>query len=72
VQRNGAALARPRSIFGSTVSFDERHESSAARSKVRQWKTSCSFELAGHCDGKVFDETLAETLLWAWRGYPLD
>ena len=27
---------------------------------------------AGHCDGKVFDETLAETLLWAWRGYPLD
>ena len=25
---------------------------------------------AGHCDGKVFDLTLAETLLWAWRGYP--
>jgi hypothetical protein len=27
---------------------------------------------AGHCDGKVFDQTLAETLLWAWRGYPTD
>jgi enterochelin esterase-like enzyme len=27
---------------------------------------------AGHCDGKVFDQTLAETLLWTWRGYPTD
>jgi iron(III)-enterobactin esterase len=26
---------------------------------------------AGHCDGRVFDETLPETLLWLWRGYPL-
>jgi len=25
---------------------------------------------AGHCDGKVFDATLADTLLWTWRGYP--
>jgi predicted alpha/beta superfamily hydrolase len=25
---------------------------------------------AGHCDGKVFNQTLAETLLWTWRGYP--
>jgi enterochelin esterase-like enzyme len=23
----------------------------------------------GHCDGKVFDLTLADTLSWAWRGY---
>ncbi|HMI94153.1 MAG TPA: alpha/beta hydrolase-fold protein [Polyangiales bacterium] len=27
---------------------------------------------AGHCDGKVFDQTLPETLLWTWRGYPTD
>lgn len=25
---------------------------------------------AGHCDGKIYDLTLAETLLWTWRGYP--
>jgi enterochelin esterase family protein len=25
---------------------------------------------AGHCDGKVQDATMADTLLWAWRGYP--
>lgn len=27
---------------------------------------------AGHCDGKIFEMTLAETLLWTWRGYPTD
>jgi enterochelin esterase-like enzyme len=23
----------------------------------------------GHCDGKVFNQTLADTLVWVWRGY---
>ena len=23
----------------------------------------------GHCDGKVFQQTLADTLVWVWRGY---
>jgi hypothetical protein len=23
----------------------------------------------GHCDGKVFQQTLADTLVWMWRGY---
>ena len=23
----------------------------------------------GHCDGKVFGQTLADTLVWMWRGY---
>jgi iron(III)-enterobactin esterase len=23
-----------------------------------------------HCDGKVYDLTLADTLVWTWRGYP--
>ena len=27
---------------------------------------------AGHCDGKVFDQTLADTLVWMWRGWPAD
>lgn len=28
------------------------------------------FSLAtGHCDGKVFQQTLADTLVWVWRGY---
>ena len=27
---------------------------------------------AGHCDGKVFDQTLADTLVWMWRGWPAE
>ncbi len=27
---------------------------------------------SGHCDGRVFESTLPETLLWVWRGYPRD
>ena len=27
---------------------------------------------AYHCDGRVRDQTLPETLLWLWRGYPID
>jgi iron(III)-enterobactin esterase len=27
---------------------------------------------AGHCDDKVFDETVADSLVWAWRGYPAE
>lgn len=23
----------------------------------------------GHCDKRVFEQTLADTLVWAWRGY---
>lgn len=25
---------------------------------------------AGHCNGKVYDLTLADTLVWTWRGWP--
>src|SRR5262249_28029893 len=27
---------------------------------------------AGHCDDRVQAQTLPETLLWMWRGYPID
>lgn len=31
------------------------------------------FSLAtGHCDRKVFEKTLADTLVWTWRGYQAD
>ena len=30
----------------------------------------CVFSKAtGHCDGKVFNQTLSDTLVWIWRGY---
>ena len=27
-------------------------------------------QATGHCDRKVFEHTLADTLVWVWRGYP--
>ncbi|NUP11960.1 MAG: enterobactin esterase [Polyangiaceae bacterium] len=27
---------------------------------------------AGHCDGNVFKQTLADTLVWTWRGWPVE
>lgn len=27
---------------------------------------------ASHCDDKVFEETVADSLVWAWRGYPAE
>lgn len=45
-------------------------------------RTSAAFQARGydhrflyslatrHCDGKVFDATLADTLVWLWQGYP--
>ncbi len=31
------------------------------------------FSLASrHCDGRVFEHTLADTLVWVWRGYPTE
>jgi enterochelin esterase-like enzyme len=27
---------------------------------------------SGHCDGRVFNQTLADTLVWVWKGYKAD
>ena len=27
---------------------------------------------AGHCDGPIFEHTLADTLVWMWRGWPVE
>jgi enterochelin esterase-like enzyme len=29
-------------------------------------------EATGHCDGRVFQQTLADTLVWVWHGYQAD
>jgi hypothetical protein len=29
-------------------------------------------ENAGHCEGNVQNATLADALVWLWRGYPVD
>jgi enterochelin esterase-like enzyme len=42
----------------------------AAALKAKGYHQRFVFSKAtGHCDGKVFNQTLADTLVWAWRGY---
>jgi enterochelin esterase family protein len=42
----------------------------AAALKTKGYHQRFVFSQAtGHCDGKVFNQTLADTLVWIWRGY---
>jgi len=43
---------------------------SAAALKAKEYHQRFVFSLATrHCDGRVFQQTLADTLVWIWRGY---
>jgi iron(III)-enterobactin esterase len=45
----------------------------AAALKAKGYHQRFVFSLgAGHCDHRVFEQTMADTLLWAWRGYQPD
>lgn len=42
----------------------------AAALKAKDYHYRFVFSLAtNHCDGRVFNQTLADTLVWLWRGY---
>lgn len=46
-------------------------ERTAAALKAKGYHHRYVFSRAtGHCDKRVFEETLADTLVWVWRGYP--
>jgi enterochelin esterase-like enzyme len=52
------------------VEANERtHQDLAAKGYHYRYVYSLS---SGHCDGKVFDATVAQTLSWMWRGYPTE
>lgn len=45
----------------------------AAALKAKGYHQCFVFSLATrHCDGRVFQQTLADTLVWIWRGYHAD
>src|SRR6267378_7845854 len=45
-------------------------ERTTAALKAKGYNHRFVFSLAtGHCDRKVFEQTLADTLVWTWRGY---
>ena len=46
------------------------NERTAAALKAKGYDYRYVFSKStGHCDGKVFQQTLADTLVWMWRGY---
>ncbi|HKS38755.1 MAG TPA: alpha/beta hydrolase-fold protein [Verrucomicrobiae bacterium] len=48
-------------------------ERTAAALAAKGYNHRYVFSLAtGHCDRKVFEQTLADTLVWTWRGYHAD
>jgi len=48
-------------------------ERTAAALKAKGYNHRFVFSLGtGHCDRKVFEQTLADTLVWIWRGYHAD
>ena len=48
-------------------------ERTAAALKAKGYHHRFVFSLGtGHCDRRVFEQTLADTLVWMWRGYHAD
>jgi enterochelin esterase-like enzyme len=48
-------------------------ERTAAALQAKGYNHRFVFSLASrHCDGRVFEQTLADTLVWTWRGYHAD
>jgi hypothetical protein len=48
-------------------------ERTAAALKAKGYNHRFVFSLStGHCDRRVFEQTLADTLVWIWRGYHAD
>ncbi len=49
------------------------NERTAAALKAKGYQYRYVFSRAsGHCDRRVFEQTLADTLVWMWRGYHAD
>jgi enterochelin esterase-like enzyme len=67
VSENDIRAKDPESTYHNWVMANER---TAAALKAKGYDYRYVFSKAsGHCDGKVFQATLADTLVWMWRGY---
>jgi len=67
VSENDNRAQDPEETYHNWVMANER---TAAALKARGYDYRYVFSRATrHCDGKVFEQTLADTLVWTWRGY---
>lgn len=70
VSENDNRAKDPESTYHNWVMANER---TAAALKAKGYDYRFVFSRATrHCDGKVFEQTLADTLVWMWRGYHAD
>jgi enterochelin esterase family protein len=70
VSENDNRVKDPESTYHNWVMANER---TAAALKAKGYDYRYIFSRATrHCDGKVFEQTLADTLVWMWHGYHTD
>ena len=70
VSENDNRAKDPESTYHNWVMANER---TAAALKAKGYDYRYVFSRATrHCDRKVFEQTLADTLVWMWRGYHAD
>ena len=67
VSENDNRASDPEETYHNWVMANER---TAAALKAKGYDYRYVYSRATrHCDGKVFEQTLADTLVWMWRGY---
>ena len=67
VSENDNRAKDPENTYHNWVMANQR---TAAVLKAKGYEYRYVFSKAtGHCDGKVFQQTLADTLVWMWKGY---
>ena len=70
VSENDNRAKDPEETYHNWVMANER---TAAALKAKGYDYRYVFSRATkHCDQKVFQQTLADTLVWTWRGYHAD
>ncbi len=67
VSENDLRSKDPESTYHNWVMAGQR-TSDALKAKGYHYRFVFS-KATGHCDGKVFNQTLADALVWLWRGY---
>jgi len=64
---------RPKDLEETHHNWVMAGERTAAALKAKGYNHRFVFSVAtGHCDRRVFEQTLADTLVWIWRGYHAD
>lgn len=70
VSENDNRAKDPENTYHNWV-MANRRTAAALKAKGYDYRFVYS-QATGHCDRRVFEQTLADTLVWMWRGYPVE